>query len=223
MNHNPNNMAPGSRPVGEFKGYVDGEPAVTWHDRDAMPQAGAVIYAVPRTTPKATAFMPRYWSLLLTSENHGAVGPAGSTFPHAGEKHERVVVMEIVEAGSPPAPGVDLAGLVVLNLAELIGSLDDVGAWARELPIPTLGTCSALRKLSTVKGALVASQVAAQAGQVAVPENWPTSDMVDAGGAAVRRGYSGAWRDDRKPDEMLCSYIFRHMIAAAPSPAKESK
>lgn len=58
----------------------------------------------------------RTWSILLTSANHGTVGPVGSTFPHAGEKHERVQVIEIVEAGAPPAPGVDLAGLVVVGI-----------------------------------------------------------------------------------------------------------
>ena len=69
--------------------------------------------------PRRTAGIPRSWSLLLTSENHGAVGPLGSTFPHAGEKHERVQVVEIVAAGSAPAPGVDLAGLVRFGFCDI--------------------------------------------------------------------------------------------------------
>ena len=36
----------------------------------------------------------RTWSLCMTSENHGTVGPAGCTFSHAPEKHERVLVVE---------------------------------------------------------------------------------------------------------------------------------
>ena len=69
--------------------------------------------------PRRTAGTPRSWSLRLTSENHGAVGPLGSTFPHAGEKHERVQVVEIVAAGSPPAPGVDLSGLMRFGFCDI--------------------------------------------------------------------------------------------------------
>ena len=39
----------------------------------------------------------RTWSLCMTSENHGTVGPAGCKFSHAPEKHERVLV-PIMEA-----------------------------------------------------------------------------------------------------------------------------
>ena len=77
--------------------------------------------------PRRTAGIPRSWSLLLTSENHGAVGPVGSTFPHAGEKHERVQVVEIVAAGAPPAPGVDLAGLVRFDFSDLDGENEQFG------------------------------------------------------------------------------------------------
>jgi len=101
------------RAVGEFKGYVDGEPAVRWFDRKNMPQVGDKLFAAP---VRAAGAEPRTWALLLTSENHGTVGPVGSTFPHAGEKHERVQVMEIVEAGAAPAPGTDLGGLVRITI-----------------------------------------------------------------------------------------------------------
>lgn len=77
--------------------------------------------------PRRTAGIPRSWSLLLTSENHGAVGPLGSTFPHAGEKHERVQVVEIVAAGSPPAPGVDLSGLLRFDFSDLDGENEQFG------------------------------------------------------------------------------------------------
>jgi hypothetical protein len=109
--------------------------------------------------PRRTAGNPRSWSLLLTSENHGAVGPLGSTFPHAGEKHERVQVVEIVAAGSAPAPGVDLAGLVRfgfcdINDDEFLERPDGAYFLAHEVE----ARCAS------------AAPVAAQAGQVAVPD-----------------------------------------------------
>ena len=33
-----------AQPVAEFKGYVDGEPAVTWLDRDNMPRVGTKLF-----------------------------------------------------------------------------------------------------------------------------------------------------------------------------------
>jgi hypothetical protein len=55
----------------------------------------------------------------MTSENHGTVGPAGCKFTHAPDKHERVQVIEIVAAGSPPAPGVDLSGLMRFGFCDI--------------------------------------------------------------------------------------------------------
>ena len=69
--------------------------------------------------PRRTAGTPRTWSLCMTSENHGTVGPAGCKFSHAPEKHERVQVVEIVAAGSPPAPGVDLSGLMRFGFCDI--------------------------------------------------------------------------------------------------------
>lgn len=108
--------------------------------------------------PSRTADIPRSWSLLLTSENHGAVGPLGSTFPHAGEKHERVQVVEIVATGSAPAPGVDLAGLVRfgfcdINDDEFLERPDGAYFLAHEVE----ARCAS------------AAPVAAQAGQAAMP------------------------------------------------------
>ena len=54
--------------------------------------------------------------------------------------------------------------------AEMIAALTEVHSWARDLPIPTPGTISAMQKVRVVRDALAAAPVAAQAGQVAVPE-----------------------------------------------------
>ena len=69
--------------------------------------------------PRRTAGIPRTWSLCMTSENHGTVGKAGDQFSHAPGKHERVQVVEIVAAGSPPAPGVDLSGLMRFGFCDI--------------------------------------------------------------------------------------------------------
>jgi hypothetical protein len=53
--------------------------------------------------PRRTAGTPRTWALCLTSENHGTVGPAGCTFSHAPEKHERVLVVEVPAAANKAA------------------------------------------------------------------------------------------------------------------------
>jgi len=66
------------RLVGEFQGYVDGQPSVVWLDRGNMPSVGAKLYAGP--------------------------------------------VLEFVEAGSAPAPGVDLAGLVRFGWCDIDSS-----------------------------------------------------------------------------------------------------
>ncbi|MBD8632777.1 hypothetical protein IFT74_15540 [Oxalobacteraceae sp. CFBP 8755] len=50
--------------------------------------------------PRGAARAPRTWQLCMTSENHGTVGPAGCTFSHAPEKHERVLVVEVAAAAN---------------------------------------------------------------------------------------------------------------------------
>lgn len=116
--------------------------------------------ATPSTTPPATA-APRRWSLLLTSQNHGVVGAAGSEFKSVPAGYERVQVMEIVEAGAPPAPGADLAGLVRLLLTN-----EQIAAGAaiecdHGAPI---GRNAAIDVFDAM---CAAAPVAAQAGQVA--------------------------------------------------------
>jgi hypothetical protein len=72
---------------------------------------------------------------------------------------------------APPAPDVDLAGLVRIDVADLVEKLGDVFTWARELPIPTRGAGSAMRKVREVREALAAAPVAAPIGQVAAPKD----------------------------------------------------
>jgi hypothetical protein len=88
--------------------------------------------------------LPRTWSLCMTSENHGTVGPAGCTFSHAPEKHERVLVVEAPAGAHAP-------------VAELKGYVDGEPAvtWFDRDNMPRVGT------------KLFAAPVAAQLGQVA--------------------------------------------------------
>jgi hypothetical protein len=99
--------------------------------------------ALPRRTPGA----PRTWSLCMTSENHGTVGPAGCTFSHAPEKHERVLVVEAPAGTRAP-------------VAEFKGYVDGQPAvtWFDRDNMPRVGT------------KLFAGPAAAQAGQVAPAE-----------------------------------------------------
>jgi hypothetical protein len=62
---------------------------------------------------------PRYWSLCMTSENHGTVGPAGCTFSHAPDKHERVLVVEVPSPAGAPTDQVDLRLLTGTGAARL--------------------------------------------------------------------------------------------------------
>ena len=173
----------------------------------------------------------RTWSLCMTSENHGAVGPAGCTFSHAPEKHERVQVVEIVAAGSPPAPGVDLTGLLRITIDGTVIPLATSFAPAVASTVLTderiidlwndTDGVSGQSFVVTFAHALI-REAAAQAGQVAVPEGWklvpiePDMKMVAAlafaGDEALAIGHAlisqGVIED------------YRAMLAAAPSPAQ---
>jgi hypothetical protein len=88
--------------------------------------------------------LPRTWSLCMTSENHGTVGPAGCTFSHAPEKHERVLVVEVPAAANKAAEEGELPKMPALpdawmRLSEEEGSDDypvfingQMHAYARE-------------------------------------------------------------------------------------------
>jgi len=88
----------------------------------------------------------RTWSLCMTSENHGTVGPAGCTFSHAPEKHERVLVVEAPAGTRAP-------------VAEFKGYVDGQPAvtWFDRDNMPRVGT------------KLFAAPVELPAGQVAMP------------------------------------------------------
>jgi len=162
----------------------------------------------------------RSWSILLTSANHGTVGPVGSTFPHAGEHHERVQVMEIVEAGSPPAPGVDLGGLVRLDASDILPGSVGASTALTDERIVQLWEISAHQsaqagsnKFYDVFARAIEREVAAQAGQVAAPK----AELM----AELRR-----WSGD---DPGYAAHLIRAAIAeierlaAAPSAPAQAK
>ena len=247
------------RAVGEFQGYVDGvdgiKPSVRWLDRKNMPQVGDKLYALPRQ-----AAAPRSWAILLTSANHGTVGPVGSTFPHAGEQHERVQVMEIVEAGAPPAPGVDLGGLVRLDASDILPGSVGASTVLTDERIHDIAAASALGvgtglgdmwnraefaraiERETLIGMLLTNDskidpVAAQAGQVAVPEGWklvpiePTLGMVTEGfDSAPDEFFSPAEEWEAYAELTGCQQAahrarlcYAAMLAAAPAAPAQAK
>jgi hypothetical protein len=145
---------------------------------------------------------PRYWSLCMTSENHGTVGPAGCKFSHAPEKHERVLVVEVPAAAGAPTDQVNLQ-LVTSGggQADVDRALRAAQAWANEEYMcgrrmgkgePAMSDRAEAAKSECVAAILaLAAPVAAQAGHVAVPEGWklvpvePTPDMVTSGFESV--------------------------------------
>lgn len=122
----------------------------------------------------------RAWSILLTSANHGTVGPLGSTFPHAGEKHERVVVVEVPTAAGAPSDQVNLRLVTGSDRqADVDRALKAAQAWASEEYVcarnlgkggpGTHAACDAKQAACLDAIRALAAPVAAQAGQVAVP------------------------------------------------------
>lgn len=243
--------------------------------------------------PDRTA-VPRYWSLCMTSENHGTVGPAGCTFSHAPDKHERVLVVEVPTAAGAPVDQVNLQLVGARRrrpVAEFKGYIDGQPAvtWLDRDNMPRVGTklfsapvespsapvgasidtpefvgllgawvglcaedegiteyerlsAKAWASLITHIDQHVAREVAAQAGQVALPEAWaqykrellgaafdltsklaaiPTEEIGDEGRDLIRR---------EPAMELVTQWRMRVDAAnrkfgavAAPSPAKESK
>jgi len=53
----------GTKAVGQFEGYVDGEPLVTWLDRANMPEPGAKLYLAPASAdnPSTAGATPADW------------------------------------------------------------------------------------------------------------------------------------------------------------------
>ena len=62
--------------------------------------------------------------------------------------------------------------------------------------------------------AWLAWQARVPADHVVVPRE-PSDEMLNSGGAATRRSYCEAWLKDKRPNEVMCSYIYRAMIAAS--------
>jgi len=166
--------AAAARLVGEFQGYVDGQPSVVWADRKNMPKVGDRLFAIP-----AHAAAQRSWSILLTSANHGTVGPLGSTFPHAGEHHERVVVVEMPTAAGAPSDEVNL----VLRAAPAAKAGGDAGAALSNERIEELwdetptADAETFREVRYRFARAIEREVAAQAGQVAATDDHLTEDQ----------------------------------------------
>jgi hypothetical protein len=130
--------------------------------------------------PRRTAGIPRTWSLCMTSENHGTVGPAGCTFSHAPDKHERVLVVEVPAAAGAP---VDQVNLQLVSSgggqADVDRALRAAQAWANEEYMcgrrmgkgePAMSDRAEAAKSECIAAILaLAAPVAAQAGQAAVP------------------------------------------------------
>jgi len=94
--------------------------------------------------PDHTA-VPRTWSLCMTSENHGTVGPAGCKFTHAPDKHERVLVVEVPAAAGAPADQINLRLVGPredLPVAEFEGYVDGepLVRWMDRDNMPRVGT-----------------------------------------------------------------------------------
>jgi len=95
--------------------------------------------------PRRTAGIPRTWSLCMISENHGTVGPAGCTFSHAPDKHERVLVVEVPTAAGAPVDQVNLQLVGARRrrpVAEFKGYVDGQPAvtWLDRANMPRVGT-----------------------------------------------------------------------------------
>lgn len=144
----------------------------------------AFARAIERALAGPAGVAPRAWSILLTSANHGTVGPLGSTFPHAGEHHERVVVVEVPAAAGAPSDQVNLV-LRDASAAEAgAGNVprDERAAFERHERASNLRRVGVDRDgsggwyenpcvQSAWEGRRARAEVAAQAGQVAVPED----------------------------------------------------
>lgn len=173
--------------------------------------------------PRRTAGTPRTWSLCMTSENHGTVGPAGCKFSHAPEKHERVLVVEVPAAAGAPVDQVNLQLVGArkdLPVAEFEGYVDGVPLvrWMDRDNMPRVGT------------KLYAAPVAAQAGH---------DDDADVTGLEVRDALGdqydpevgeavsvlrvmAAWKAEAelgaKYKQMACGTVQAAPVAVQPAP-----
>lgn len=139
--------------------------------------------------PRRTAGTPRTWSLCMTSENHGTVGPAGCKFSHAPEKHERVLVVEVPAAAGAPTDQVNLQLVTSAGgRADIERALKTAQAWANEEYMcgrrmgkgePAMSDRAEAAKCECIAAVLaLAAPVAVQASPVAAPE-WISVDETD--------------------------------------------
>jgi len=173
--------------------------------------------------PDRTA-VPRYWSLCMTSENHGTVGKAGDMFSHAPGKHERVLVVEVPAAAGAPVDQVNLQLVGARRrrpVAEFKGYVDGQPAvtWLDRDNMPRVGT------------KMFVEPVAEQAAQVAPAEELarfcPACGSVGGVGPAYRDCCPDGNEARRIPKRLAekCHELFKvalsTMRAAAPaSPAQ---
>jgi hypothetical protein len=86
-----------------------------WFNKEQIVRAFGVPAHILADPDRTAA--PRYWSLCMTSENHGTVGKAGDVFSHAPGKHERVLVVEVPTPANAPIDRVDLRVLTGTGVA----------------------------------------------------------------------------------------------------------
>jgi len=163
----------------------------------------------------------RTWSLCMTSENHGTVGPAGCKFSHAPEKHERVLVVEVPTAAGAPADQINIRLVGArqdLPVAEFEGYVDGepLVRWMDRDNMPRVGT------------KMFVEPVAEQAAQVAPAEELarfcPACGSVGDVGPAYRDCCPDGNEARRIPKRLAekCRELFNvalsTMRAAAPAP-----
>lgn len=104
-------------------------------------------------------------------------------------------------------------------LQEVMDAMDDMATDSRILDMKQ----SRVHQFDAARDALRAALDNLQCGREQnlnmIPAGWklvpvgPNVEMMDAGGAATRRCYQHL-----NKDEVMCSYVYRHMLAAAPQP-----
>jgi hypothetical protein len=186
--------------------------------------------------------LPRTWSLCMTSENHGTVGPAGCKFSHAPDKHERVLVVEVPAAAGAPVDQVNLQLVASAGRQAAVDrALRAAQAWVNEEYMcgrrmgkgePAMSDQADEAKTACTTAILaLATPVAAQAAQVAPAEELarfcPECGHVGDVGPAFRDCCPDGNESRRIPKRLAekCHELFKvaqsTMRAAAPaSPAQ---
>ncbi len=178
--------------------------------------------ATPSTKPPVGA-MGRSWAILLTSPNHGIVRPLGHLFKDASDHHERVVVVEVPAGAGAPSDQVNLVLRAAPAAEDSAGNVptDERAAFERHERGSNLRRVGVDRDgsggwyenpcvQSAWEGWQARAAVAAQAGQVAVPEQ-PTEAMLNAARDWSVKKYGQGIGND------AAIGCWKAMLAAAPS------